>query len=160
MTLTLREVALTLTVVTTGLSAGLLCAFGYSVLPGLNRADPQVAVAAMQRMNVAIVNPLFLVIFFGGLVFGALSVWAYWDDGLRWWILAAVILTAAGIAITMTINVPANDRLAAAGEVTAATAPQVWSDFVTVWVGWNIVRAVVTASSLVALVTGLVHTRD
>ena len=69
----LKDTLLTLTVVTTGLSAGLLAAFAYAVMPGLDRAGPSVAVPAMQRINVAILNPLFAVIFVGGVVFGALS---------------------------------------------------------------------------------------
>lgn len=154
-----RAIALTLTIVTTGLSAGVLAAFGYAVMPGLNRAGSQVAIPAMQRMNVAIINPLFLVIFFGGVVFGSVSLWAYWNDGLRWWILAAVVLTGAGVVITMAINVPANDGLDAAGDVPAETAAQVWTDFAAVWIRWNIVRAVLTVASFATLVAGLIHTR-
>lgn len=158
MAMTFGGIALTLTVVTTGLSAGALAVFGYAVLPGLNRAGPQVAVPAMQRMNVAILNPLFMVIFFGGLVLGLVSLWVYWGSSLRWWLLAAVALTAAGIAITMAINVPANDRLAAAGDVTTATAA--WADFTAIWVRWNTVRAVLTVTSFAVLVAGLIWSRD
>ena len=40
----LRDVLVTLTVVTTGLSAGVLAGFGYAVIPGLTRAGADVAV--------------------------------------------------------------------------------------------------------------------
>ncbi len=154
-----RGAMLTLTVLTTGLSAGVLSVFAYAVLPGLNKAGPQVAVPAMQRVNVAIINPLFMVIFFGGLIFGTISVWAYWDHRLRWWLLAAVALTAAGIVITLAINVPANDQLEAAGEVSATTAPQTWSDFTAIWVPWNIVRALLTSASFATLIVGMLRAR-
>ncbi|MFE0751852.1 DUF1772 domain-containing protein [Gordonia sp. NPDC058843] len=151
----LRDVLVTLTIVTTGLSAGVLAGFGYAVIPGLSRVGADVAVAAMQRMNSAILNPLFAVIFAGGVVFGALTVWATWNSGLRWWALAATVLTALGVVITMVVNVPANDRLDAAGDVRGEAAVKVWSQFTAVWVPWNIVRSVLTAAAVAVLVVGL-----
>ncbi|WP_232715959.1 anthrone oxygenase family protein [Gordonia metallireducens] len=151
----LQDVLVTLTVVTTGLSAGVLAGFGYSVIPGLTRAGADVAVPAMHRMNSAILNPLFAVIFGGGVVFGALSTWATWNDGLRWWVLAATLLTLGGVAITMAINVPANNRLDAAADSRGDEAAQVWAEFTAVWVPWNIVRSVLTTAAVVVLVVGL-----
>ncbi|MDH3016165.1 DUF1772 domain-containing protein [Gordonia alkanivorans] len=151
----LQDVLVTLTVVTTGLSAGVLAGFGYAVIPGLTRAGADVAVVAMQRMNTAILNPLFAVIFGGGVVFGALGTWAAWNDGLRWWVLAATLLTLFGIVITMTVNVPANNRLDAAADVHGTEADRVWAEFTSVWMPWNIVRSVLTTAVVVVLVVGL-----
>ncbi|WP_439031608.1 anthrone oxygenase family protein [Gordonia terrae] len=151
----LRDVLVTLTIVCTGLSAGVLAGFGYAVIPGLNRAGAAVAVPAMQRMNGAILNPLFAVIFAGGVVFGCASTWASWDSGLRWWVVAATALTTLGVVITMAVNVPANNRLDAAGEVPGDEAGRVWSQFTGVWVPWNVVRSVLTTAAAVVLVVGL-----
>ncbi|GAB87900.1 anthrone oxygenase family protein [Gordonia rubripertincta] len=151
----LQNVLVTLTVVTTGLSAGVLAGFGYSVIPGLTRAGADVAVPAMQRLNSAILNPLFAVIFGGGVVFGALSSWAAWNEGLRWWVLAATLLTLSGVVITMTVNVPANSRLDAAAGARGEEAASVWAEFTAVWVPWNIVRSVLTTAAVVVLVVGL-----
>ena len=150
-----RDVMVTLAIVTTGLSAGVLAGFGYAVIPGLTRAGADVAVAGMQRMNSAILNPVFAVIFGGGVVFGALTVWAGWGSGLRWWALAATILVALGVVITVAVNVPANDRLDAAGAVRGDEAVQVWSRFTAVWVPWNIARSVLTTAAVVVLVVGV-----
>ncbi len=155
----LKDTLLTLTVVTTGLSAGLLAAFAYAVMPGLDRAGPSVAVPAMQRINVAILNPLFAVIFVGGVVFGVLSLWAFWRDDLRWWIVAAVILVVIGLVITGIANVPANNRLDAAGDVHGSDAARAWSDFYGNWVRWNVIRAVATAAGCATLVVGVLSTR-
>lgn len=151
----IRDVLLTLTIVTTGLSAGVLAGFGYAVIPGLTRAGAEVAVPAMQRMNSVILNPLFAVIFGGGVVFGALGTWAAWDSGLRWWVLAATALTLSGVVITLAVNVPANNRLDAAGDVRGDAADTVWSDFTAVWVRWNIVRAILTTAAAAVLVVGI-----
>ncbi|MGW8814864.1 anthrone oxygenase family protein [Gordonia terrae] len=150
-----RDVMVTLAIVTTGLSAGVLAGFGYAVIPGLTRAGADVAVAGMQRMNSAILNPIFAVIFGGGVVFGALTVWTGWGWGLRWWALTATILTALGVVITMAVNVPANDRLDAAGAVRGDEAVRIWTRFTAVWVPWNIVRSVLTTAAVVVLVVGV-----
>ncbi len=151
----LQDVLVTLTVVSTGLSVGVLAGFGYSVIPGLTRAGADVAVPAMQRMNTAILNPLFAVIFGGGVVFGALSTWAAWNDGLRWWVLGATLLALLGVVITLTVNVPANNRLDAAADARGDEAARVWTEFTSVWVPWNIVRSVLTTAAVVVLVVGL-----
>ena len=52
-------------------------------------------------------------------------------------IITAPNVVLAGIVVTMAINVPANGRLAAAGDVTDADATRVWADFVGVWVRWR-----------------------
>ncbi|PZU00224.1 MAG: DUF1772 domain-containing protein, partial [Gordonia sp. (in: high G+C Gram-positive bacteria)] len=63
----LRESLLIAAVLAVGLIAGLFCAFAYAVMPGLAQTDDPVFVSSMQRINVVIVNPLFLLLFFGGL---------------------------------------------------------------------------------------------
>lgn len=154
-----KGTALTLMIITSGLSAGLLCAFAYSVMPALNRTKPDASVVVMQRVNTVILNPVFAVIFFGGALFGAVSSVLWRNDELRWWVLAGFVLVLAGIVVTMAINVPANGRLAAAGDVTDADATRVWADFVGVWVRWNIIRAVLTTAGFALPVVGLVVTR-
>ena len=62
----LRESLLIAAVLAVGLIAGLFCAFAYAVMPGLAQTDDRVFVSSMQRINVVIVNPLFLLLFFGG----------------------------------------------------------------------------------------------
>ncbi|MYR06970.1 DUF1772 domain-containing protein [Gordonia sp. SID5947] len=155
----LRDGILVLTVTAMGCSAGLLAAFAYAVMPGLNRAGAQVAVVAMQRINVAILNPVFGVIFFGGLVFGALGIAMWWQDALRWWLIVAVGLYLVALLITMGINVPLNDRLDSAGAVHVTDAPTVWAEFVRPWVRWNIIRALAAVGGFAVLVAGLVQTR-
>ncbi|WP_074851427.1 anthrone oxygenase family protein [Gordonia westfalica] len=151
----LQDVLVTLTVVTAGLSAGVLAGFGYAVIPGLTRAGADVAVPAMHRMNSAILNPLFAIIFGGGVAFGAFGTWAVWDEGLRWWVLAATLLTLLGVVITMTVNVPANNRLDAAADARGEEAAQAWAEFTAVWVPWNIVRSVLTTAAVAVLVVGV-----
>ena len=50
---------------TMGLLAGLFYAYSVSVMPGLAQADDRTLVDAMQHINEAIENPVFLLTFFG-----------------------------------------------------------------------------------------------
>jgi hypothetical protein len=49
----------------TGLIAGLLFAFSAFVMNALARLPPEQGIAAMQSINVAVLNPLFFTVFFG-----------------------------------------------------------------------------------------------
>ncbi|GAB88872.1 anthrone oxygenase family protein [Gordonia rhizosphera] len=156
----LRDTILVLAVTTSGLTAGLLAAFAYSVIPGLQRAGAATAVSAMQRINVAILNPLFAFIFFGSVVFGVVAAVIWWDDPLRWWLVAAAVLVVSAVLITVVINVPLNNRLNAAGAVSDADAPTAWAEFVRPWVRWNIIRAVAASTGFVVPIVGLLQTRS
>jgi uncharacterized membrane protein len=139
----------------TGLMAGLFLAFSVSVMPALKRLPPSNGLAAMQEINRAILNPVFLLVFMGTtLVAVALAVstlWT-WDDG------GAALRLAGGLCyligafgITAAYHVPRNnaiDLLDPADETSAAK----WSTYLAEWVPWNHVRAVASTAALVLLV--------
>lgn len=65
-----------------GLMAGFFFAFSVSVMKALGRLPPAQGIAAMQSINVVVINPMFLVAFFGtaavcvALAISALSTWS------------------------------------------------------------------------------------
>ncbi|MGJ0120306.1 DUF1772 domain-containing protein [Williamsia sp. MIQD14] len=156
MTTTARvtDALLVLGVTTSGLVAGLFCAFAYAVMPGLHRTDDRTLVTAMQKINLAIVNPVFLLLFFGGLVVAAAAAWLSRGQSIGPWAIAAAGLYLLGMIITIAANIPLNDRLASAVDAESARAA-----FEAAWVRWNIVRAVVHTAGFVVLATGLVAGR-
>jgi uncharacterized membrane protein len=152
-----RESLLVLGVVAVGLMAGLYAAFALAVMPALRRVDDASFVSVMQRINVAIVNPLFLLLFFGGLGFTVVAAVLHRDHAMLWWIVAGAILYGLTLITTIVFNIPLNNEIAAAGD------PERISDLRTVreafegpWVRWNILRAVLGTGALAVLVTGLV----
>lgn len=157
--MSVREWVLTTTIVIFGIHAGLYATFAYAVMPGLRRADPMVGVVAMQRINAAILNPVFMLIFAGGVIVGAAAVVGYWSGPLRWWVLGGLVLCVVGMLITVVVNVPLNNRLEAAGAVSGAEAARVWSDFAEPWVRWNIARALVHTAAFGVLVVGVITRR-
>ena len=104
--------------ITNGLMAGLFAAYSYAVMPGLGRTGDATFVEAMQQSNAAILNGWFGVCFGGSAVFAAAAVLLHLGRPGLLWIVAGLVLYVAVLVITFRINVPLNDRLAAAGTPT------------------------------------------
>jgi uncharacterized membrane protein len=149
--------------VTTGLMAGLYGAFFCAVMPGLARTDDPAFVAAMQRINEAILNGWFAVCFAGAPVLTAIAAATHLDgpglDVLPW-IIAGLVLYVATLVITFVANVPLNNALAAAGAVGDGTAGAARRGFEASWVRWNAVRAALGTAAFGCLCWALtVHGR-
>jgi uncharacterized membrane protein len=131
-----------------GLQAGTYFTWATGVMPGLARADDRTFVSAVQEMNVAIVNPLFMATFLGAPALTAVAIWAAGPQA-RPWTIAATVLAVATVAITIGGNVPLNDALAAAGPVdTIKDLAGVRADFESLWVKLNVARTLTSAGAL------------
>lgn len=152
----MQGVSLGAAALATGLMAGVYFAFSVAVMPGLGATNDETFVRSMQSVNEKILNGWFMLAFFGALLLPALAgVLLFRDGGMRAvvvWVIAAVVLYAATIGITSGVNVPLNDKLAAAGD-TGFTAAR--EQFETVWVRWNAVRALLALGACGCLVRAL-----
>ncbi|MCP3802935.1 DUF1772 domain-containing protein [Allokutzneria sp. A3M-2-11 16] len=142
---TLVTIVHTLVVLTGGLLGGVYFAFSASVMPGLRRLPAAQGIAAMRAANAAILNPAFMLIFFGAPLGGiALAILAPTPLVIT----AAVLHVVPSLLLTMLVNVPLNNALDAAD----ARDEQVWKHYVRNWTLWNTVRAVACAGATLALV--------
>lgn len=133
-----------------GLIAGAFFAFSSFVMGALARLPAAQGIAAMQSINIVVINPVFLGVFMGTAILGAaliVGAWFNWSAPGAAYLLAGGLLYIAGcFLVTMLCNVPLNNELA----VIAADSPtsvQVWTKYLTNWVWWNHVR---TVSALLA----------
>ncbi|MET8697994.1 anthrone oxygenase family protein [Kitasatospora sp. NPDC004723] len=164
-----RELAATGPVLATaatamGLMSGLFFAFDVSVMPGLAAGDDRTCVTAMQNINTAITNPVFGAVFVGALAMPAVGTWLLHRSGRRaatLWTAVATVLYLAALVLTAAVNIPLNDRLAAAGDPAAITdLAAVRAAFVPTWTTANIARTVLCTAALAALTRALlVHRR-
>ncbi|MGJ9414281.1 DUF1772 domain-containing protein [Aeromicrobium sp. CF4.19] len=144
------------TTVLAGLDAGLFAAFSYAVMPGLRRTPDRVLVAAMRGINVAIINPVFAVVFGGTLVAGVVTLTvAVVEDAAT----AVIVPVAVGvalhvttIAVTMVVNVPLNDALEASDDADPTATRRAFEPR---WVAWNHLRSLTSAGALVAFAVAL-----
>ena len=142
-----------LTVVTAlgcGLAAGIFYAFSTAIMTALGRLPAPHGIAAMQSINIVVINPLFMGAFFGtALVCVAVAVLSAfeWEEPEVFYRLAGSALYVIGtILVTMAFNVPRNDALAAVNPDDADSAG-LWRRYVVEWTAWNHVR---TAAALAA----------
>ena len=157
----LRTAALIMATLTVGVMTGVMGLYANTIMPGLRRTDDRTFVGAFQAIDTAIINPVFLATFFGGLVTtggaAALLVDEEWRSALPW-VAVAFALYLAVVVITVVVNVPLNDAIKAAGSPDRVTdLAVVRRDFNEArWVGWNLARAMLTATAFACLVWALV----
>ncbi|MFI6090810.1 DUF1772 domain-containing protein [Streptomyces sp. NPDC051218] len=146
----------------TGLMAGLFAAFSYAVMPGLARSSDRTLVEAMQGINKAILNPVFMLLFMGAIPLIGLTVFLAWRGHGRPalpWLIAALVLYLVAFMVTSGVNVPLNDQLAGAGDpARIGHLAAVRADFENKWVLWNIIRALLHTAAFACLAWALVVT--
>nr|WP_255671827.1 anthrone oxygenase family protein [Glycomyces amatae] len=141
--------------VSVGMMAGLFTGFSYAVMPGLKILDDKAWIAAMQQINKVIINGWFMPAFLGAVVFtgaAAALVGASANRAALPWVLAALALALVMFIGTVAVNVPLNDRLAAAGDPGSLADPAALRASVEAkWIAWNTVRGVASVGALLAL---------
>lgn len=145
----MTKTLLTVAIVLSGLSAGLFATFSYAVMPGLRRTEDATFVQSMRAINIAILNPVFAVVFVGAAVAAVAAVASGWSGDARPWLVAGVALYVVGaFVVTGAVNVPRNDAL----EAGATSAASLREQFESTWVAWNHVRSLLTTGAFVCLV--------
>ena len=148
--------ALIVAAVGSGLIGGFLFGFSNSIMAGLARLPPPQGIAAMQNINIAVINPLFLAAFTGtallSLGIGGMALMRLGEAGAMLTLVAAMLYVIGTFGITMAINVPMNDALAAVGPQDASSGP-LWANYLQEWTRWNHVRSVaaLAAAALFAI---------
>ena len=134
----------------TGLMAGLFFAFSIAVMKGLAGRPAAEGMAAMQAINRAILNPVFLLVFMGSAIASVVLLFS----GSAWLVAGGALYLAGGFGLTVLFNVPRNNALARA----AAADPQsagLWSDYLATWTAWNHLRTAASLAALAFLIMGL-----
>jgi uncharacterized membrane protein len=138
------------TAIGAALVAGIFYAFSTFVMQALGRLAPRDGIAAMQSINVTVINPLFFVAFFGtGCLCVATVAVSLLSEAemLPAPALVGCILYLVGcIGVTIVGNVPLNERLAKTTPDDTDAEP-LWRFYLARWTLWNHVR---TAASLAA----------
>ncbi len=134
----------------TGLIAGTFFAFSSFIMAALGRQPPAAGMAAMQAINITVINPLFMGVLFGTALLSVFAGYVAFRSGGDANTLAGAALYLIGvIGITMVFNVPLNNELAAL-DPAAADSIRVWSRYLTDWTFWNSVRGIAAAAACVA----------
>ena len=143
-----------------GLMAGLFFAFSVSVMKALARLPSAEGIAAMQSINVAIINPVFLAAFFGtaaACVFVLIASLLRWHDpGAVYLLIGGALYLVGTFLVTLVFNIPKNNALA----WVAPTDPEgasLWTDYLSKWTAWNHVRAAAALAATATLTIALCY---
>lgn len=146
-----------------GVIAGAFFAFSTFVMKALGRLPPAQGIAAMQSINVVVINPLFMSALFGTaaacLVLAGWSVLRWNRPGAAFLLTGSLLYLLGTIGVTIAFNVPRNDALAAVDPASPAGAA-VWADYLTGWTAWNHVRTVASFAAAASFTVALYFWRD
>ena len=156
----MHTILLGITATTTALMGGLFYAFSWAVMPGLKRLPDAAYIAAMQSINRAIQNPVFLAAFLGTALLLPFSTYLEYSrlkpiSPRFWLLLAASALYILGVlGVTVGGNVPLNEALDTF-DVQAASASDVTSHrraFEVLWSQFHTVRTVASFLTIILVV--------
>ncbi len=142
-----------------GLVAGIFFAFSTFIMSALGRLPPNEGIAAMQAINITVLNPWFFTAFFGTaavcLVLGVLALTG-WDGAHGGYSIGGSALYLLGtILVTIAFNVPLNERLAkVAPESTDGAA--LWTRYLVRWNFWNHVRTTASLAAAASFMAAIV----
>lgn len=136
--------------ISAGIVGGVFFAFSTFIMKALAQLPASQGAAAMQRINVVVLNPLFLSVFLGTALLAAACVVM---SALSWSTPRSILLLASGalylvgsFLVTMTLNVPRNERLAGLAPESLQAA-EYWVVYLREWSLWNHVRSAASIAS-------------
>jgi uncharacterized membrane protein len=142
------------------LIAGLFFAFSVSVMKALARLPSAEGIAAMQSINIVIINLVFLSAFLGtgaGCALVIIASLLRWQDpGSVYLLVGGALYLVGSLLVTMMFNVPKNNALAAVAP-TDPNGASLWADYLSAWTAWNYVRTVAALVAAALLTIGLCY---
>ena len=142
-----------------GLVGGVFFAFSTFVMKALGQLPASHGMAAIQRINVTVLGPLFLGVFVGTAVLAGICVLAGffpWGTPRSMLLLAAGLLYAVGtFGVTVAMNVPRNERLAKL-DADSAAAEAYWPIYQREWLFWNHLRTLAALAAAACAAAALI----
>ena len=134
-----------ITAVGSGVSGGIFYAFSTFVMKALGQQPPAEGIATMQSINITVINPLFMLVFFGPAVtcilISIFFVQNWHEPGTVYWLVGSLFYVIGTIGVTIAFNVPLNDALAAIA-ANSSKGITLWTRYLTDWTFWNHVRTI------------------
>lgn len=150
--MTFEDIVLVVGGTLTGLLAGVFYGFSVAIVPALRAIKGTRHIAAMQSINVKIINPVFFLSFFGPALLLPLAAFLLRDRPQFGLLLVASLLHIVGaIGVTAAGNIPLNNRLAGydVDQLTEKEADQIRKDFQAPWTNFHTIRTLASIAATV-----------
>jgi uncharacterized membrane protein len=129
-------------------------------MKALARLPSAEGIAAMQSINIVIINLVFLSAFLGtgaGCALVIIASLLRWQDpGSVYLLVGGALYLVGSLLVTMMFNVPKNNALAAVAP-TDPNGASLWADYLSAWTAWNYVRTVAALVAAALLTMGLCY---
>lgn len=127
------NIFLLLFIVGNSIISGIFFSFSNSIMKALAKSASSNGRQVMNDINRVIINPVFMLLFLGTPLFAVLLLFL---DGFSnlWIILATISHIVGSFGVTITQNVPRNNRLEKANDY--------WNTYVKEWTFWNHIRTI------------------
>lgn len=144
----------------TALIGGVFFAFSSFVMKALARVPSPEGIAAMQSINVVVLNPSFLGAFTGtafiAVLVVALAIKEWSAPSAPFFLAGALLYLAGTFLVTGLGNVPLNNRLAAVSAADPEAVP-IWAHYLERWTTLNTVRTAAAIAATSAFLAGLLQ---
>ncbi|WP_036476760.1 DUF1772 domain-containing protein [Myxosarcina sp. GI1] len=142
-----------------GLVAGVFFAFSSFVMKALARLKPSEGIAAMQSINITVINPWFMTALFGTgvvcLFLVSFSLLKLHQSASIYLLVGSILYIVGTVGVTIVFNVPLNEALAKV-EPTSTQGAALWESYLTDWTFWNHVRTIAAFLATGAIALSLV----
>lgn len=142
-----------------GVIGGVFFAFSSFIMRSLARLPSSEGIAAMQSINVVVLNRSFLGTFMGtaaiSLSLIVLSLLQWGTEASPFFLTGAVFYLIGTFIVTMAGNVPLNNRLAAASPSDESAVP-LWEHYLERWTQFNTLRSIAAIAAALAFALGLI----
>jgi uncharacterized membrane protein len=123
--------------------AGAFLVFSTFIMTALSRLPPAQGIAAMQSINITVINPLFMTALFGTAV---ACVWLATaalpklpQVDAVYLLVGSLLYIIGAIGVTIAFNIPLNEALAKVSPDSSAGS-NLWTRYLSEWTWWNHVR--------------------
>lgn len=154
------NINLVITIVLTGLTAGLCFTWGNAVTPGIGQLGDKAFLEAFQQMNRSIINPTFMVVFFGPFIGHLINIYAHraaFDKSFWLFAVAGALYIIGLVLVTVFKNVPLNEILDKTDLAMASTEQlkELRQLFEKPWNNWHDIRTFTSTASFSLTTLGL-----
>ena len=161
MEINFKIILLILSILFTGLTAGLCFTWFNAVTPGIGRLDNLSFLKAFQAMNRAIINSQFMIIFMGPTILLFVNAVLFRTNNTTFWLfLIAAIIFFIGIGLlTVFGNVPLNEMLDNSNleSLSKLELQTLRNKFENPWNRWHTLRTASSITSFSLLIVGTLY---
>ena len=157
----LNIIILLVATISTGLMAGLFFIWTNTIKPGIGKLSDPVYLESFQSMNKVILNPTFLALFMGSMLFLIMSTVLNYNNSsivFKLILLSTLIYFFGTFLMTIVGNVPLNNLLEKTDLSTLSleNAKQLRSAIENKWNSFNLIRTITSSISFALLLIALI----